>query len=40
MKQLISNLKIVAFEGAGHWTQQERPEDTNRELIAFLDSLP
>lgn len=40
MKQLVPNLKIVAFEGAGHWTQQERPEDTNRELIAFLNSLP
>jgi pimeloyl-ACP methyl ester carboxylesterase len=40
MKQLITNLKIVPFEGAGHWTQQERPEETNRELIAFLNSLP
>lgn len=40
MKQLVTNLKIVAFEGAGHWTQQERAEDVNRELIAFLDSLP
>lgn len=39
MKQLVPNLKIVPFEGAGHWTQQERPEDTNRELISFLDSL-
>jgi pimeloyl-ACP methyl ester carboxylesterase len=35
----VPSLKIVKFEGAGHWTQQERPEDTNRELIAFLDSL-
>jgi len=40
MKLLVPNLKIVSFEGAGHWTQQERPEDTNRELIAFLDGLP
>ncbi|MEO6198042.1 MAG: alpha/beta hydrolase [Dehalococcoidia bacterium] len=40
MKNLVPNLKIVPFEGAGHWTQQERHEDTNRELIAFLDSLP
>jgi pimeloyl-ACP methyl ester carboxylesterase len=39
MKQLVPNLKIVSFEGAGHWTQQERPEDVSRELVAFLDGL-
>ncbi|WP_067499141.1 alpha/beta fold hydrolase [Actinoplanes sp. TFC3] len=27
------------IEGAGHWIQQERPEATNRALIAFADSL-
>lgn len=40
MKHLVPNLRIVAFEGAGHWTQQERPEETNRELITFLNGLP
>jgi pimeloyl-ACP methyl ester carboxylesterase len=39
MQALVPNLKIVKFEGAGHWTQQERPEETNRELVAFLDGL-
>jgi pimeloyl-ACP methyl ester carboxylesterase len=39
MKQLVSNLKMVSLEGAGHWTQQERPQEVNAELIAFLKSL-
>lgn len=39
MKQLVPNLKIVSFEGAGHWTQQERAAEVNAELIAFLKSL-
>jgi pimeloyl-ACP methyl ester carboxylesterase len=25
--------------GAGHWTQQERPKETNEALIAFLNGL-
>ena len=25
--------------GCGHWTQQERPEDVNRLLIEFFNSL-
>ena len=28
------------FKGCGHWTQQERPEETNAALIEFLGSLP
>ena len=24
------------IEGAGHWVQQERPDDVNRILLAFL----
>ena len=27
------------IEGAGHWVQQERPEDVNKALIAFLQGL-
>jgi len=27
------------FKGCGHWTQQERPDDTNRLLIEFLKQL-
>jgi pimeloyl-ACP methyl ester carboxylesterase len=40
MKNLVPNLKMVSLEGCGHWTQQERPDDVNREMIAFLDALP
>jgi pimeloyl-ACP methyl ester carboxylesterase len=39
MKQLVPNLKIVSYPGAGHWTQQERADDVNRDLIAFLNGL-
>ncbi|HXI37098.1 MAG TPA: alpha/beta hydrolase, partial [Burkholderiales bacterium] len=27
-------------EGAGHWVQQEQPEETNRLLLSFLRELP
>jgi Predicted hydrolases or acyltransferases (alpha/beta hydrolase superfamily) len=39
MKQLVANLKMVTLPGAGHWTQQERPKETNEALIAFLNGL-
>jgi pimeloyl-ACP methyl ester carboxylesterase len=30
---------VVLFSGAGHWVQQERPDETNAALIAFLSTL-
>ncbi len=30
--------EIHLIEGAGHWVQQERPDDVNRLLLAFLKS--
>jgi pimeloyl-ACP methyl ester carboxylesterase len=27
------------LDGAGHWVQQERPDDVNAALLAFLGSL-
>ena len=34
---LLPNLrKVVLLPGCGHWTQQERPDDVNAELIDFL----
>ncbi|MEO1082307.1 MAG: alpha/beta fold hydrolase [Pseudomonadota bacterium] len=27
------------IDGAGHWVQQEKPEDVSRRLVAFLESL-
>jgi len=29
----------ILIDGAGHWLQQERPDEVNRELVGFLDSL-
>jgi pimeloyl-ACP methyl ester carboxylesterase len=37
MEAGVPNLrKIVLLPGCGHWTQQERPDDVNAELIDFL----
>jgi pimeloyl-ACP methyl ester carboxylesterase len=48
MDQLLANLKtfvpalrkIQMIPGCGHWTQQERPRDVNREIVDFLGTLP
>ncbi|HXW38166.1 MAG TPA: alpha/beta hydrolase, partial [Acidimicrobiales bacterium] len=29
----------VSIEGAGHWVQQERPDEVNRALLGFLDEI-
>ena len=44
MDQLIANLKLfvpnltktIMLPGCGHWTQQERADEVNAALIAFL----
>ncbi len=37
MPGLVADLRrSVLLDGAGHWVQQERPEEVNRELVAFL----
>jgi epoxide hydrolase A/B len=33
----LQDMKI--FTGAGHWLQQERASEVNRQLVAFLTSL-
>ena len=30
---------VVIIEGAGHWVQQECPDEVNASLLAFLDEL-
>lgn len=40
MKQNVPNLRrVVMLPGAAHWTQQERPDEVNDALIAFLKGL-
>jgi pimeloyl-ACP methyl ester carboxylesterase len=29
----------VMLPGCGHWTQQERPSEVNREILEFLAAL-
>ena len=37
MKTALPDLRgVVKMEGAGHWLQQERADDVNRELLEFL----
>jgi pimeloyl-ACP methyl ester carboxylesterase len=40
MPSFVPDLRgTVLVEGAGHWNQQEKPEETNRALLEFLASL-
>jgi len=40
MRQQCDDLRnVIVLPGAGHWTQQERPTETNAALIAFLKGL-
>ncbi|MGF1598707.1 MAG: alpha/beta fold hydrolase [Acidimicrobiales bacterium] len=40
MKAALPDLRhLELLDGAGHWLQQERPEEVNRALVAFLDGV-
>jgi len=36
MKRVATNVKVIDFEGSGHWLMEERPKETMDALIAFL----
>jgi pimeloyl-ACP methyl ester carboxylesterase len=36
MARQVPQLTLVRIEGAGHWLQQERPDEVNAALLAFL----
>jgi pimeloyl-ACP methyl ester carboxylesterase len=36
MKERVTDLRVELVEGAGHWLQQERPDQVNRALLSFL----
>jgi pimeloyl-ACP methyl ester carboxylesterase len=41
MRQRCADLRDVRImEGAGHWLQQERPDEVNAGLLDFLASHP
>ena len=41
LKDWVPNLRLQAvIPGAGHWIQQERPDEVNRRLLDFLRGLP
>ena len=37
MERWIPNLTRVVIEDCGHWTQQERPDEVNDALVAWLE---
>lgn len=36
MKERVPDLRVELVEGAGHWLQQERPDEVNRALLGLL----
>lgn len=40
LRQFVPQLRdTIVLPGCGHWTQQERPDEVNAAMIAFLKSL-
>ena len=40
LPQTVPGLRrTVMVEGAGHWIQQERPDEVNAALVEFLNAL-
>jgi pimeloyl-ACP methyl ester carboxylesterase len=40
MSRFVPNLKAtIQIQGAGHWVQQERPDEVNTEMLKFLRDL-
>ena len=37
MERYVPDLEKVLIEGSGHWTQQEKPEETSRAMIDWLN---
>jgi len=39
MQQYVPNLRQIVFPGCGHWIQQERAQEVNAAILAFLQRL-
>ena len=35
LETVVPNLRKLILEGAGHWIQQERPDEVNAALVSF-----
>lgn len=38
IEQWVPNVRVHEVKGAGHWTQQEKPDEVNRVMIEFLQT--
>ena len=36
MEAFVPDLEKALIKGSGHWTQQEKPEETNRVILDWL----
>lgn len=39
MPEFISNLKIIRFDGKGHWLMAEVPNEVTRHVLDFLSGV-
>jgi microsomal epoxide hydrolase/non-specific protein-tyrosine kinase len=39
MEERVPDLERIVIENCGHWTQQERPEETSAAMLAYLQRL-
>ena len=39
MQQFVPNLRQIVLPGCGHWIQEERTQEVNAEILAFLQRL-
>jgi non-specific protein-tyrosine kinase len=39
MERFVPDLEKVLIRGSGHWTQQEKPDETSRAMIDWLNRL-
>jgi len=40
MEERVPDLEKVIIENCGHWTQQEKPEETTEHMLGYLQRLP
>jgi pimeloyl-ACP methyl ester carboxylesterase len=40
LSEAVPDLRVHVIPGAGHWVQQEKPQEVNRVLLEFLAELP